>query len=837
MRHVGSSVGALALTVVLSAAALSAPASLAELGVVHGDTLTVSRADVVRAALDRNEMLQASGAMTDAASAQALGAWTGFLPRLSLGAYQIRSTDALYGFGFKLNQRRATQADFSAPPMEGMAAPAPFGDALNYPGPSENNILQVKLQQPVFNGGMAIYGKKAADAMARAAESSHRRAEETVRMHAVQAYEGLVLARAYATVLNQALATADAHVAQARAMVENELIVEADLLQARVHRDGVRQQLITARNMVRTAGEHIKLLTALETDLVLAPADANAEPPAGAAVLDGVGLRADLQASADQAAAAGHMAKVARGAMIPHLNLQAEKNWYHRDDLFGNEADAWTFGVYATWDVFSGLQNVGAMKKARAESRAASWMHDFRTRQARVEAQQAAFELESARERLAVARDAVDRRPRGPAHRHPHAPRGPRVDGGPAGRADRRHDGRDQPRPGPPRRACGPGRIRIRRRRPGPGRGVIAMQNNRRIPTMNAKLSLAAALLLVLAVTGCSEKAPEVRPVGESVRGVTARVQLRELPVISSAVASVEPETRVHLSTRMMGWVSVLHAAEGDTVQKGQKLLTIDDADMRAKRAQVEAGIREAEAVVANAERMAARFRNLYEAKAVSKAQLEDVETGLERAQAGLAQARAARSELNVHLGYLDLKAPMDGVVTRRMVDVGDMAAPGHPLLFLDKLDRMKIVASLGEKDINAVRAGDTVTAHVTSLDRATFQVEVARLINSANPGSRTYDLEMYVENDGRLRPGMFARVDVPVGTRRGVVVPEAAVHRRGQLTGVWIVDAAGAAHLRWVRLGDPVAGGVEVISGLDGTETVVTSSEQPLAEGDKVVS
>ncbi len=346
----------------------------------------------------------------------------------------------------------------------------------------------------------------------------------------------------------------------------------------------------------------------------------------------------------------------------------------------------------------------------------------------------------------------------------------------------------------------------------------------------------AAVLLLTTLLAGCAEKAPEVRPVGEDVACETVVAAERELPVLVTAVGSVEPETRVHVSTRMMGWVSELHVAEGDTVAEGQRLLTIDDEDMKAKRAQVEAGIREANAVVANAETMAARFRNLYEAKAVSKAQLDDVETGLERARAGLAQAKAARAELNVHLGYLDIKSPMAGVVTRRMVDVGDMAAPGYPLLFVDDLSTMKIVARLGEKDVNSVSAGDMVTAHVTSLDRATFEVEVARLIPSANPGSRTYDIEMSVANDGRLKPGMFARVDVPVGSRRGVVVPAGAVHERGQLTGVWIVDADGAAQLRWVRLGDAVDGGVEVLTGLEGGETIVVSSAKPLAEGDRVV-
>lgn len=384
-------------------ASLAGPAAagtgLEELGVVRNDTLLVDRDLVIAAALRHNEMLAAGGEVRAAADAEALGAWRGFLPRVSLGAYRLRTDDALYGFGFKLNQRRATMADFAAPPA---------GNALNEPGIGENNILQVRVQQPVFNAGMALYGKKAADAMAGAARHEQARAAETVRFHAVQAYEGLVLAKAYETVLLAALASADAHVAQAQAMVDNEMATEADLLQARVHRDGLRQRLIEVRHQAATAGEHILLLTAADTALPLAPAAAPADDRARGA--DGAGnaaARADVLAAREQAAAAAHMAKVARGAMLPHLNLQAEKNWFHRDELFGDEADSWTFGIYATWDVFSGLEDVGALRKARAQSRAAAHMADFAQRQAGLELDQARREAVAAAERLAVAADAV----------------------------------------------------------------------------------------------------------------------------------------------------------------------------------------------------------------------------------------------------------------------------------------------------------------------------------------------------------------------------------------------------------------------------------------------
>jgi RND family efflux transporter MFP subunit len=233
---------------------------------------------------------------------------------------------------------------------------------------------------------------------------------------------------------------------------------------------------------------------------------------------------------------------------------------------------------------------------------------------------------------------------------------------------------------------------------------------------------------------------------------------------------------------------------------------------------------------------MAERFENLYAEKSVSKQQLDDVNTGLERARAGLNMARAAREEVMVHMSYLDLKAPISGLVSRRMVEEGDMANPGHPLMVIEQVDRMKIIARLSERDVNSISAGDLVAVTVPSLDNATFNVEVARVISSANPGSRTYDVEAYVDNKIGLRSGMFARMDLAVGSRQGVMVPQAAIIKRGQLKGIFTVDQDNLTHLVWVRLGDVSGTDVEVISGLQGDETIVVGSAKPLVEGDRVV-
>lgn len=357
-----------------------------------------------------------------------------------------------------------------------------------------------------------------------------------------------------------------------------------------------------------------------------------------------------------------------------------------------------------------------------------------------------------------------------------------------------------------------------------------------------AGMLLVAATALLLAAGGCGGKAETATAAGKDVQAVTARARLATVPLTVTATGSLEAGTMVMVSTRMMGWVRKVHVTEGQHVARGDRLLTIDDTDLRARQAQAEAGIAEARAVLANAEQMTARFENLYADKSVSRQQLDDVRTGRDRAAAGVKMAEAGLAEVKVHLGYLDITAPTAGVVTRKVIEAGNMANPGQPLIFLESAGDMKVVAHLGEKDVASVSIGMPVNVDVTSLDGASFTVPLTNIVLAANPGSRTYDIEAALDSsDPRLKSGMFARVTVPVGERAAVLVPFAAVHHRGQLTGVWTVDAQGIAHLRWVRLGhrQPDGNGpdYEILSGLDGTETVVLSSAQPLAEGDRVVN
>ncbi|MFH2051394.1 MAG: efflux RND transporter periplasmic adaptor subunit [bacterium] len=355
--------------------------------------------------------------------------------------------------------------------------------------------------------------------------------------------------------------------------------------------------------------------------------------------------------------------------------------------------------------------------------------------------------------------------------------------------------------------------------------------------TFPGLVALAIMLAGLPLAGGCSRSSETNEPVSRDVRCEVGQIELTSVPRYVTATGSLEAAQSVMISTRMMGWVKRIHVTEGQRVRKGDPLLSIDDSDLMARKAQAEAGIAEAEAVLANAQKMAARFENLYADKSVSKQQLDDVLTGRDRAAAGVKMAEAGLRELKVHLSYLDLVAPIDGVIGRRMIEEGDMASPGMPLLILEETAAMKVVAHIGEQDVSAVAAGDPVIIDVTSLQGAEFESVLDKVVPTANPGSRTYDIEAVVPNaDGRLKSGMFARVKIPVDSRKAVLAPEEAIIRRGQLTGVWTVADDQTAHLRWIRLGRVRDGRVEVLSGLDGGETVVLSHDQPLVEGDRVV-
>ncbi|HEU4564307.1 MAG TPA: efflux RND transporter periplasmic adaptor subunit, partial [Gemmatimonadaceae bacterium] len=265
------------------------------------------------------------------------------------------------------------------------------------------------------------------------------------------------------------------------------------------------------------------------------------------------------------------------------------------------------------------------------------------------------------------------------------------------------------------------------------------------------------------------------------------------------------------------GTITAVLVKEGDIVRAGQPLVRIDARDIVARQAQVGASMADAEAQYRDAATQASRIRALYADSAATRAQLDAVETGLARAEAGLRATRAAAAEVGAMGDYAVVRAPFAGVVTRRFVDPGAFAAPGAPLVSVQDGARLRVAASAAPDAVRGLARGDTIAA---SIEGKPTRAVVEGVVPA--PGGNLYTVNAIVDNGDRaFLPGSAASLALPQGARQAIVVPAAAVRREGDLTGVTL-RLSGGDELRWVRVGRESGGVVEVLSGLRAGDQVV---------------
>jgi RND family efflux transporter MFP subunit len=338
--------------------------------------------------------------------------------------------------------------------------------------------------------------------------------------------------------------------------------------------------------------------------------------------------------------------------------------------------------------------------------------------------------------------------------------------------------------------------------------------------TRHARLGL-AAVGLAAACGGSEQPGAELgASTPPTVRTVTVADTTVSTAIEAAGIAA--PLQRSVLATRLMGSVVSVLVVEGDRVRPGQLLARIDARDIDARGAQVRARIAEAEAVRADAATQAERFRALFLDEAATKAQLEAAETGLARAEAAVRAARASESELEASASYAEIRAPFAGIVVERSVDRGSFVAPGQPLVTVEDASRLRVSAMVAPGIAQSIRPGDTIQA---AIETAPARAVVEGVIPS---GSALYTINAIVENpSGRFLPGSAATLAVPEGRRRALLVPELALIREGDLTGVRVRTSRGF-ELRWVRTASRADGQIEVLSGLQpGEEVLLPAGEE----------
>jgi RND family efflux transporter MFP subunit len=351
-------------------------------------------------------------------------------------------------------------------------------------------------------------------------------------------------------------------------------------------------------------------------------------------------------------------------------------------------------------------------------------------------------------------------------------------------------------------------------------------------PIMLPALARAPGLLLVAALASFSLSGHAEVP--------TVRIESRASVPVVVAEATIEAVQQSTLAAQMPGRILALAVDAGDRVSKGQVLVRIDPAEAAAAVAAADAGIAQAQTGLANARAEYARARSLVERKFLSQSALDGARTQFEAAEAQLGAARAQREQVVTVRGYAEVSSPLDGVVAARHIEAGEMAQPGRNLLTIYNPAQMRAVADLAPQRLAELGSGPLRASVELPASGRTIEAAAVTVLPAAD--ARTHTVRVRVDlpvGTADLLPGSFARVhfhgtpaaaaasgDIPAGP---LVIPAAAVLRRGELTAVYAADAQGSFTLRQIRLGRTLQGGetVEVLSGLRGDETLALDPVQ----------
>lgn len=305
-----------------------------------------------------------------------------------------------------------------------------------------------------------------------------------------------------------------------------------------------------------------------------------------------------------------------------------------------------------------------------------------------------------------------------------------------------------------------------------------------------------------------------------------------------SVSGKIQSVNNADLSTRMMGFVKKVPVNVGDKVSKGQLLVSINNTELQAKSAQVNAGITEATVSLNNAEKDYNRFKNLFADNSASQKELDDMTARYEMAKARLESAKQMKNEVNAQFAYTNITAPFSGVVTAKSVEEGDMANPGQPLISIEAPGNFEVMAMVPETEISQIKQGVKVDVLVKSINK-TIKGNVSEISTSSKNTGGQYLVKIALDkNDAAILSGMFASVQFPIEKKAAtemVLIPKEAIVDNGQLSGVYTVSESNTAILRWLRLGRTFDNQVEVLSGLSADETYIVSADGKLYNGVKI--
>jgi len=304
----------------------------------------------------------------------------------------------------------------------------------------------------------------------------------------------------------------------------------------------------------------------------------------------------------------------------------------------------------------------------------------------------------------------------------------------------------------------------------------------------------------------------EARPY--SVRTVTE-------PTLETATGTISARDKTVVSSRILATIRAIPVRAGDSVNKGDVLVELDDRELESQVEQARQSVLGAKARLNEATAEFERIKSIYEKRLISRSEYDQAQATLESRQAEYQGSLRQLEETRTARTYTTINSPIDGRVIERFAEPGDTASPGKPLLEIYNPSILRLDARVRESLAASIHIGDELQARIDAINKE-IPATVDEIVPSADPGSRSITVKALLSSDAALYPGMFGRLLIPTGSSERLYIPQIAIRRMGQLEYVEVLEDDRAVR-RFIRTGrSNDQGQVDVLAGLQTGETIL---------------
>jgi RND family efflux transporter MFP subunit len=339
-------------------------------------------------------------------------------------------------------------------------------------------------------------------------------------------------------------------------------------------------------------------------------------------------------------------------------------------------------------------------------------------------------------------------------------------------------------------------------------------------------LPIAALLILLLLVAIMAgyftrKIQPGLEPLTALDTSDAVSVVTQETAFTEPVPATVEAKETTIISSRLLARITAIAVRAGDQVEQGQLLLELEKTDLLARAQQAREQILAVEARLTEARQNLGRAEELHKRGLIALADRDAARANAAALEAELGSARQALQEAETGVGFTEIRSPISGRIVDRFAEPGDTASPGQKLLALYNPFSLRVEAWVRENLALSLQVGQPLQVEIPAA-RQILTASIEEIVPAADPGSRSFLVRAVLPPGRILLPGMYARLQVPAGTRTRLLVPADRIARAGQLDVVWVANGT-KPERRFVRLGQVTDDGmVEVISGLQAGDQVL---------------